>query len=66
VVGGARGNVSQTPRCLKLELGDMMVQELHEDWHQVGIDHGLDWWGVLNGEELPQTNTCQQLLVQVI
>ena len=33
---------------------------MNEEWHQVGIDDGLDWWLVLDGEELTHADTGEK------
>jgi hypothetical protein len=65
MISCSRSNICQTPSSLELELGNMMMQETHQYWHEVGINDRLDWWLVLNGEELSKTDTGQELLVEI-
>ena len=38
-----------------------MVQQLDENWHQVGIDHWLDGRPILDGKQASKSNQSQQL-----
>jgi hypothetical protein len=48
VVSSSRSDVCEAPSCLKLELGNLMVQELDEHGDQVGVDNSLNWWRVFD------------------
>jgi len=56
-------DISQTPSSLKLEFRDVMVEETHQDWHEVCVNDRLNWRLVFNRKELSKTNASQELLV---
>jgi hypothetical protein len=37
------------------------MEEFDEHWDEVGVDHGLNWWGLLNGKQLSHTNASEEL-----
>ena len=48
VISGAGSDVGKAPGSLELELRDLMMKKLQEDWNQVCIDYGLDRRILLN------------------
>jgi len=60
MISGTGCNVGQAPSCLELEFGHLMVQQLDEDWHEVGVDDSLDWRVIFDRQKSSETNTCKQ------
>ncbi len=59
VISSAGGDIGQTPSSFTLELGNVMMEETHQDWHEVRVNDSLDWWLVFNRKELSKTDTSQ-------
>ena len=61
MLGRTGRNIREAPGRLKLELGDLVRQQIYEHLDQVGFDNLLDRWRVLNGKQFPDADACEQL-----
>jgi len=66
MICGSRCNIGKAPCRLELKLWNLMVQQLDENWQQVGVDDGLNWGHVLDRQQLPHSNAGKELHIYVI